>query len=56
MAKNYTYARKKKKKKGATVLKLGMYIQLDSGCNMGWVPPGYTSSSWYVKLNMPIMV
>ena len=25
-------------------LKRGMYTQLHSGSNMGWVPPGHTSS------------
>ena len=34
---------------GATDLSLGLYMQLDSGRNMGWVPSGHTSSSWSVK-------
>ena len=35
------------KKNGATGLKLGMHIQLDSGSNMG---VGHTSSSWCIRL------
>ena len=47
-AKNDTFSRKKI---GATGLKLGMHTQLNSGINMGWGPPGHTSSSWGVRLN-----
>ena len=35
-AKNNILARKNE---GATGLKLGIHTQLDSGSNMGWVPP-----------------
>ena len=38
-AKNGIFARKTL---GATDLKLAMNIQLHSGSNMGWVPPGHT--------------
>ena len=41
---------------GATDLKLGMYIQLHSRSNMGWIPPGHTSSFSCVRLKMPKMV
>ena len=41
---------------GATDLKLCMHIQLHSGSNMGWVPPGHTSSFPCAKLKMPKMV
>ena len=40
---------------GATDLKLGMQTLLHSGSNMGWVPPGHTSSFLCVRLNMPKM-
>ena len=46
---------------GATDLKLGMHIQLYSGSNMGWVPPGL-GPTWphfflsCVRLKMPKMV
>ena len=45
-----------RKTHGATGLKLGVHTQLDSGSNMGWVPPGHTSSFWFVRLKMPKMV
>ena len=51
-AKNCIFARKTI---GATDLKLGMYIQLHSGSNIGWVPPGHTSFSC-VRLLMPKMI
>ena len=35
---------------GTTNLKLGMYTQLDSGSNMGRIPPGHTSSFICVRL------
>ena len=35
----------KRRKNGATGLKLGMQIQLDFVNNMRWVPSGHTSSS-----------
>ena len=41
---------------GDANLKLDMNTQLNSGSKMGWVPPGHISSSWYERLNMPIMV
>ena len=41
---------------GGTDLKFGMHTQLDSGSNMGWVPPGYTSFSHCVGIKMPKMV
>ena len=34
---------------GATHLIYGMHIQLDFESNIGWIPPGYTSSHWCVK-------
>ena len=37
-------------------LKLGIYTQLDSGSNMGWVPPGCTTSSGCVRLKIPKML
>ena len=37
---------------GATDLKLCMHAQLDSKSNMGWVPPGHTSFSYCVRLNV----
>ena len=40
-ANNVIFARKTL---GAIDLKLGMYTQLHSGSNMGWVPPDHTSS------------
>ena len=39
----------------ATGLKFGMQTQLGSSTNMGWVPSGHTSSSWYVRLKMSKM-
>ena len=51
--KNGTLARKTD---GTTGLKLGMDTQLDSGSNIGWVPPGHTSSSLYVGLKMPKII
>ena len=53
IAKSGTFARKKN---GATDLKLNMQTQLDSTNNMGWVPPGHASSTWYVMLKMLKMV
>ena len=41
---------------GATDLKLGMHMQLNSGSNMGWVPPGHISFSHCVRLKIPIVV
>ena len=41
---------------GATDLKLDMHIELHSGCNNGWAPPGYTSYFPGVRLKMPKMV
>ena len=35
----------------ATDLKLGMYILLHSGSNMGWVPPGHTFLSLCKAIN-----
>ena len=35
---------------GATGIKLGMSTQLDCESNIVWVPPGHTSSFWYVRL------
>ena len=45
-----------RKNLGVTILQLGMYMQLDLGSNMGLVLPGHTSSSGYVRLQMPKMV
>ena len=41
---------------GATNLKFCLPIQLHSGSNMGWVPPGHTTSFSCVRLKMPKMV
>ena len=43
----------KKKKNGATHLKLDMQTQLNSVSNIRWVPSGHTSSSLCVRLKMP---
>ena len=47
-AKNGTLA---KQTLAATDLIYGMSTQLDYGSNVGGIPPGYTSSHWYVKKN-----
>ena len=49
-AKNGTLA---KQTLEVTDLIYGTYTQLEFGSNMGGIPPGYTSSHWYVKKKLP---
>ena len=41
---------------GAMDLKLGKHIQLHTGSNIGWVPPGHTCSFSCVRLKIAKMV
>ena len=51
--KNGTFTRNKNVTIG---LKIGMHTQLDSGSNMGWVPPGHTSSGLVVRPTNPYIL